>query len=62
MLQLVDWCGQLILSHIDVVLVAFLLVCPCVLNVSKKGTMMVMTLICSEAKQGELATVEIHLS
>lgn len=62
MLQLVDWCGQLTLWHIDVVHVASPLVCPSALSVSRKGTTRVMTLICSEARQAVLVTAVTHLS
>lgn len=58
----VGWCGQLILWHIDAVHVASLHVCPSVLSVSRKGTMRVMILICSEVRQGVLVTVVTHLS
>lgn len=62
MQQLVGWSGQLTLWHIDVVHVESPLACPSVLSVFRKGTMMVMTSICSEARQEVLVTVVTHLS
>lgn len=58
----VGWCGQLILWHIDAVHVASLRVCPCVLSVSRRGTMRVMILICFEVRLEVPVTAVTHLS
>ena len=61
MQQHVDWFGRQILWHTGAAPVVYHHVCLCVLNASRKETIIDMISICSLVKQVELVIVAIPL-